>query len=29
MKRLLIMTIGKTHSGKSSFAKALENKFLL
>ncbi|MDN7243907.1 AAA family ATPase [Planococcus shenhongbingii] len=26
MKRLLIMTIGKTHSGKSTFAKALEKR---
>ena len=26
--RLLIMTVGKTHSGKSSFAKALENKLM-
>ncbi|MEC1176931.1 AAA family ATPase [Metasolibacillus meyeri] len=26
MKRLLIMTVGKTHSGKSSFAKELEKE---
>ncbi|MFZ3579231.1 AAA family ATPase [Virgibacillus sp. DJP39] len=25
MKRLLIMTVGKTHTGKTTFAKALEN----
>lgn len=26
MKRLVIMTVGKTHSGKTTFAKALEQK---
>lgn len=26
MKRLVIMTVGKTHSGKTTFAKALEKK---
>lgn len=26
MKRLVIMTVGKTHSGKTTFAKALESK---
>ncbi|MDX8342215.1 AAA family ATPase [Rossellomorea sp. YZS02] len=26
MKRLAIITVGKTHSGKTTFAKALENK---
>jgi len=26
MKRLVIITIGKTHSGKSTFAKQLEEK---
>jgi tRNA uridine 5-carbamoylmethylation protein Kti12 len=26
MKRLVIITVGKTHSGKTTFAKALENK---
>ena len=26
MKRLVIMTVGKTHSGKSTFAKALEKR---
>ncbi|MEC2474629.1 ATP-binding protein, partial [Bacillus thuringiensis] len=24
MKRLVIITVGKTHSGKTTFAKALE-----
>lgn len=28
MKRLVIMTVGKTHSGKSTFAKALEKRML-
>lgn len=27
MKRLLILTVGKTHSGKSSFARALAGQF--
>ncbi len=26
MKRLAIMTVGKTHSGKTTFAKALEKE---
>jgi predicted kinase len=26
MKRLIIMTVGKTHSGKTSFARALEQE---
>ncbi|MEC0243622.1 AAA family ATPase [Paenibacillus dokdonensis] len=26
MKRLVIITVGKTHSGKTTFAKALEQK---
>ncbi|WP_419957186.1 AAA family ATPase [Psychrobacillus psychrotolerans] len=28
MKRLVIMTVGKTHSGKTTFAKALEKELL-
>lgn len=26
MQRLVVITIGKTHSGKTTFAKALEKK---
>jgi uridine kinase len=26
MKRLVIMTVGKTHSGKTTFARALEQE---
>lgn len=28
MNRLVIMTVGKTHSGKTTFAKVLETELL-